>query len=117
MRATTEWLAVCSIMFCSGTAVAAESLSPVYGQVLASSTMDLGQLEQMLGSMLRALEGALAELSALSDTITKWTGGTVLSKDGVIGEALRVVSQVTDQVGSLWEKIEKDLVPTLKGKG
>lgn len=97
--------------------MAAESLSPVYGQVLASSTMDLGQWEQMLGPLLRALEGALAELSALSDTVTKWTGGTGLSKDGVIGEALRVVSQVTDQVGALWQKIEKELLPSLKGKG
>ena len=101
-------------MLCSGAAVATEVRSLAYSQVIASSTVDTGQWAQTFGSISRALEGALAELSALSDIIRKWTGDTGPAKDGMIGQAMRGVSRVSDQIAELWQKIEKDLLPGIK---
>ena len=107
-------LALCSVVLYSGAAVAAEAISPIYGHVLASSAVDPGQWAQMLAPMLRALEGILAEVSSMSDTFSKWTGGASLPKDGVIGEVMRVITQLSDQVGGLWQKIQKELSVSLK---
>ena len=104
------FLATCGAMLGSGAALAADGLSPVYAQVLAS-TSDTEQWAQMFGPALRALENAMAELSAMSDIVKQWTAGT---GDGMFGELMRWFSKFSDQLSALWQHVEKDLLPGSK---
>ncbi len=112
-RPLFAFLVTCGAMVGSGAALAADGLSPVYAQVLAS-TSDTEQWGQMFGPVLRALENTMAELSAISDTVEQWAGSIGFTKDGVVSELTRLLSKVGDQVSVLWQHVEKNLLPATK---